>query len=491
MLIHFGYAVFGVSVGIIFGAIPGMTASMAIIVFLPITYAYDMITSLYLLLGLYVGGVSGGLVPAILINIPGTPASITTVFDGHPMALRGEGDRALKIGIISSFFGGIFSLLLLFLFTPQLSIIAIRFSAVEKFLIILFALTIIAALSKGTMLQGIFAGFLGVFTALIGVFNDNFQMRLVPDFLESDLRYGFSLFPVIIGLFAISQLFEEAEKGMKPNTEKEDTNSDLVKFSLKDFKDQAINLIRSSSIGTFFGILPGVGASAASIFSYSQAKSWSKQPKKLGTGAVEGLVASETANNAVTGGALIPLLSIGIPGDANAAILLGAFMLHGLSVGPLFIRQNPVIWNSILLSMLLNNVIMLLLMFYFIKYISKVIFIPKSRLYPFIIIMCIIGSYSINYGVTFDMWTMLTFGFIGYLFNKFGFSLASYLVGFILGGDLEKYFMDALKGSGGRLSVFFVGRPIALVIWALIAISIFYSIYENQRDKKNDQKIKG
>ncbi|MDF2821706.1 MAG: conserved rane protein of unknown function [Clostridiales bacterium] len=488
-LLQFVVAAVGVVIGIIFGALPGMTATMAIAIFLPLTYAYDITTSMYLLLGLYVGGISGGLVPAILINIPGTPSSITTGFDGHPMAIRGEGVRALRIGIVSSLFGGIFSLLVLWLFTPPLAALAIKFSAVEKFLIILFAMTVIAALSKGNMTKGIFAGFLGVLTALAGTFADNQKLRLVPSMFKMDMLSGFQLLPVLIGLFAISQVLMEAESGMKKSIVKPTKlGEEAKKFKFSDFKGQLVNLIRSSSIGTFIGILPGVGGSAASLLSYSQAKSFSKEPEKLGTGAVEGLVASESSNNGLTGGALVPLLSLGIPGDSTTAVLIGAFMLQGIQVGPLFITQNPGIWNTMLFALLICNIIMFLVMFYPVKYIANIIKIPKNRLYPVVIIMCIVGAYASRNGNMFDVWTLLLFGIIGYLFIKFGIPVTPYLIGFILGRDLEKYFIDSLKGSGGNLSIFF-SRPIGWVIWGLIFISLAYAYYDNRKAKKQTIKV--
>jgi putative tricarboxylic transport membrane protein len=483
MLTHFLIALMGVLMGIIFGAIPGMTATMAVAIFLPLTYAYDMTTALFLLLGLYVGGISGGLVPAILINIPGTPSSICTTFDGHPMAQKGEGERALKVGITASFFGGIVSLCCLWLFTPLLSDLAIKFTSVEEFLIILFALSIISALSKGSMTKGIFAGFLGVLTALVGSFSDNNKERLVPSFLSGDLTSGFSLLPVLIGLFAISELLEMAEKGM-PHTNVEELakSKDAVKFSFRDFKGQVINVFRSSLLGTFTGVLPGVGGSAASILSYSTAKNFSKHPEKFGTGIPDGLIASESANNGLTGGALIPLLSLGIPGDSTTAVLMGAFMLQGIQVGPLFITQNPDTWKTILISLLLCDFLMFFVMFFPIKYIAKIIYIKPARLYPIIVLMCVVGAYTCNNGILFDVWTLLLFGLVGYLFNKFGLSVPCYLIGFILGGSLEKYFIDSLKGSGGSLAVFF-SHPIGNGIWVLILSSIAYSIYINHRQK--------
>ena len=481
---HVLIALLGVVAGIIFGAIPGMTATMAVAVFLPMTYAYDLNMALYLLLGLYVGGISGGLVPAILINIPGTPSSITTTFDGYPMAKRGEGERALKIGILSSFIGGMISLICLWLFTPMLSAAALKFSAVEKFLIILFALTVIAALSKGQMLRGVFAGFLGVLTSLIGMFSVNNAYRMVPAMFKSKMQDGFQLLPVLIGLFAIAQIFEEAEEGMRFKIEKVDGEMNgNTKFSLKDFKGQGVNLVRSALIGTFMGVLPGVGGSAASILAYAQAKNFSKHPELLGTGVAEGLVASETSNNGLTGGALIPLLSLGIPGDSTTAVLISAFMLQGVQVGPLFITQNPETWNTILIALLCCNILMFICMFYPIKWISKIIYIPRQRMYPVIIMICIVGAYATKNGRIFDVWALLIFGVIGYIFGKIKIPASCYLIGFILGKDLENYFIQSVSASNGSLGVFF-SRPIGLFIWLLIIISIAYAIYDDRNTKK-------
>src|SRR5699024_3472813 len=287
----------GVFLGIILGAIPGMTATMAIAIFLPLTYSLDLIDSLGLLLGLYVGGISGGLIPAILINIPGTPSSLCTTFDGYPMTQKGEAEKALKLGISASVFGGFFSLIILYFFAPILSTVAVDFSSVEKFLIIVFALTVIASISQGSLLGGIFSGVLGILIRLVGMYPDNNQLRFVPDAFESQLMYGFDLVPVLIGLFAIGQLLEEAENGMEnTSTQNIDFKNNKNKFKFSLLLKQKLNVLRSSILGTFIGILPGVGGSAASITAYSQAKNFSKHPEKFGTGEPEGLVASESAN---------------------------------------------------------------------------------------------------------------------------------------------------------------------------------------------------
>ena len=489
---HILIAAFGVAIGIIFGAIPGMTATMAVATFLPLTYAYDMEMALYLLLGLYVGGISGGLVPAILINIPGTPSSLCTTFDGAPMAKRGESERAMKIGITSSFMGGMISLAVLAVFTPVLAGWAIKFSAVEKFLIILFALTVIAALSKGQMLRGIWIGLVGALIALMNQFPVNNAYRMVPAFCKAEMQQGFQLFPVLMGLFAISQMLEECEHGMHAKYGKDDAKdvSTTVAYSFrKDFKGQTVNVIRSSLIGTLMGILPGVGGSAASLLAYSQAKSFSKHPELMGTGQPEGLIASESSNNGLTGGALVPLLSLGIPGDATTAVLIGAFILQGIQVGPLFITNHPHIWNTILVALLISNILMYIIMFFPIKLLAKIILIPQERLYPVVLMMCTVGAYATMNGRTFDVWGMLLFGVIGYLLKKLKFPTTCFLIGFILGGDLEDYFIQAITAYDGRLTGFFV-RPIGWVIWIMIIASIAYAVLDNRKSKKQEQVAK-
>ena len=470
----------GVLIGILFGAIPGMTATMAVAVCLPLTYALNLNQALALLLGLYVGGISGGLVPAILINIPGTPSSIATTFDGYPMAAKGEAEKALKIGIVSSLFGGLFSAGILFFFAPALADVAIKFSYVEKFLVILFALTVIASLSKN-MLGGIFSGMLGVLISLIGAYDINVggngEFRLMLPFMEKSLEDGFSLLPVLIGLFGLATILEEAANGVPAEPDGGGLSlRQHVPFSLKVFKGQFINLIRSSSIGTFVGLLPGVGGSAASILSYTQGKNFSKEPSKWGTGIPDGVIASEASNNGLTGGALIPLLSLGIPGDSTTAVLIGAFTLQGIQVGPLFIGENPTIWHTMMLALLLANLVMFAVMFFSIKYIAKVITVPKYILHPIIIMMCVVGAYAINYGVMFDVWTLLIFGLFGYLGQKIGIEIAPFIIGFILGKSAEIYFVKSLE-SFGTLTIFFTKSPIALFLWVLILLSLAFPVY--------------
>lgn len=477
----------GALIGVIFGAIPGMTATMAVAVCLPLTYALDINNGIALLLGLYVGGISGGMVPAVLLNLPGTPSSITTTFDGYPMAKKGEGERALKICIVASLFGGLFSAAVLFFFAPVLSDFAIKFSYVEKFLIILFALTVIASLTKN-MLMGIFSGVLGVWLSLIGTYDitdgGNGMPRLMFDFMEEYLISGFSLLPVLIGIFGITTILLDAEKGFKG-----EAGSPTVKltkgsgFSLRLFKGQFVNLIRSSSIGTFVGMLPGIGGSAASVLAYSQEKNFSKDSSEMGKGATQGLVASESSNNALTGGALVPLLSLGIPGDSTTAILIGAFTLQGIQVGPLFISDNLDTWYTMTIALVVANVIMFGIMFYAIKHIAKVIEVPKHLLYPIIVMMCVVGAYAINYGIMFDVWTLLIFGLFGYVATKVGIEVVPLIIGFILGGSAEVYFVKSIE-SYGNLSVFFTKSPIAMVLWGLILLSLAFPVFLKFRERR-------
>lgn len=477
----------GTFVGIVFGAIPGMTATMAVAVCLPLTYPLGLENGLALLLGLYVGGISGGLVPAILLNIPGTPSSITTTFDGYPMTQRGEGEKALKIGICASFAGGIISLIALYLFAPALADFAIRFSYVEKFLIILFALSVMGALSTN-MLIGIFSGFLGIFISLIGTYDissgGNGKHRLIPSGLEYWLDSGFSLLPVLIGIFGLSAILQQAEAGMPPGLSRDKVRiGKSSKFSFSIFKGQALNVIRSSGIGTFVGILPGVGGSAASILAYTNAKTFSKNPENFGKGEPAGIIASESGNNGLTGGALVPLLSLGIPGDSTTALLIGAFTLQGIQVGPLFIGNNPQTWTAMIFAMLIANIAMFMMMFYAIRYVALIVTIPKHILFPIILMMCVIGAYTINYGIMFDVWTLLIFGLFGWLALKIRLEIAPFIIGFILGPSAEIYFVKSLE-SFGDLSIFFTKSWIAVLLWILILGSIAGSAFISSKARE-------
>lgn len=459
---------------------------MAVAVCLPMTYGMDMTLGLGLLLGLYVGGISGGLVPAILLNIPGTPASITTTFDGYPMTQQGRGEIALKTSIVASLFGGMFSATVLYFFAPTLADIAIKFSYIEKFLIILFALSVIASLSK-SLLMGAFSGVLGIWISLIGAYDisvgGNGETRLMLPFMEGYLENGFSLLPVLIGVFGLAAILEDAEKGLKSGlVDKSISLAGSSRFSIGVFRGQIANLIRSSGIGTFVGMLPGIGGSAASVLAYTQTKNFSKDPSKLGQGATEGVISSESANNGLTGGALIPLLSLGIPGDSTTAVLIAAFTLQGIQVGPLFIGENMGTWHTMVIALVIANIAMFFVMFFAIKHIVKVVLVPKHILYPIIVMMCVVGAYTINHGVMFDVWTLLLAGVFGWAARKVGIEIAPLIIGFILGKSAEVYFVKSLESFDDPL-IFFTKSPIAVGLWVLIFASLVFSIYSSAKGR--------
>ena len=467
---YIAVALFGVVIGIIFGAIPGMTATMAVAVFLPLTYAYSMEMALYLLLGLYVGGISGGLVPAILINIPGTPSSVCTTFDGHPMALRGEGERALKIGVTSSFMGGMISLVVLALFTPILAGWAIKFSAVEKFLIILFALTVIAALSRGQMLRGLWIGMLGVLVAMMNQFSVNNEYRMVPEFLESQMQSGFQLFPVLIGLFAITEIMAKARDmnkatGTAVKVEKEKTRfRDVLKYKMV--------LLKSSILGVFIGAVPGTGAAISSFLAYNEAKRTSKHPEEYGHGSEEAVVASESANNAVTGATLIPLLTLGIPGDTNTAVLLGALTMQGIAAGPQLFTQHGEWVYTIMLGLIAVNIFMYLQGRVFIRGFVKITRVPTSTLVPILVMLCVIGAYAIDYSV-FNAIFMVGVGIFGYFMTKLDMPMTPMVIGLVLGKLCESNLRRALIVSKGSWATFFTS-PISLFFILLSLFMLFF-----------------
>lgn len=484
--LFFALVIGGTFLGIIFGSIPGLTATMAVAVCLPLTFPLGLENGLALLLGLYVGGIAGGLVPAVLLGIPGTPSSLTTTFDGYPMAKAGEGEKALRIGVVSSLVGGLVSLLLLYLFAPTLADFAIEFSFVEKFLIILFALTVMAALSRD-LLIGVFSGVLGIFLSLIGQYDvsdgGNGRVRLVPEGWEYYLDTGFALLPVLIGLFGLAAILEQAERGVPRGHRREDLKlGSQSTFSFSIFRNQIGNLLRSSTVGTFVGVLPGVGGSAASLLAYSNAKTFSRHPETFGKGEPAGIVASESGNNALTGGALVPLLSLGIPGDSTTAILIGAFTLQGIQVGPLFIGNNPDTWNAMIVAMLIANVAMFLMMFMAIRRMALVVIIPKHILFPVVLMMCVVGAYTINYGIIFDVWTLLIFGVFGWLAIKLRLEIAPFIIGFILDPSAEVYFVKSLE-SFGDLTIFFTKSWIAIALWVLIIASLAGSFYLSRKAK--------
>lgn len=474
----------GVLIGIMFGSIPGLTATMGIALCLPLTYSMDMVPSMALLCGIFIGGISGGLIPAILINVPGTPSSIATCFDGHPMAVNGHAQRAMGIGVFYSFIGGTLSFLALFFISPPLAKIAIHFGPYEYFSVAVFSLTLIASISKQSIAKGLIAGLIGMAFAMVGPAPIDSFSRYT--FGVKGLKGGFDILVVMIGLFAISEVIKAGNDS--PELQKATLKRENIKgfgFSIKEFKEQFVNFIRSSFIGIAMGILPGVGGSTSSVLAYFAAKNSSKHPEKFGTGIMDGVVASESANNATIGGAMIPLLTLGIPGESTTAMLLGAFMIHGLTPGPLLFAKNGAIVYSIFAALIVSNVIMLIMEFYGLRLFTKVLYIPKYILLPIIFVLCAVGAFGLN-NRTFDIWIVIFFGIISIAFDVFDYPLAPVILGFILGPIAEKNLRSGLMLTGGSFWPF-LQHPICLFFIVATVLSIVITLIQQVRKNKNQE----
>lgn len=475
----------GVFVGIIFGAVPGLSSIMAIALFLPFTFGMSSASSMSLLIGLYIGSVSGGLISAILLNISGTANSIATTFEGYPMAKKGEGGKAISNGIIFSFLGGLFSMIILFFVSPILSDIAIQFTPFDYFAIVIFSLTMMVSLSGGSILKGLMSGLLGMTFTFVGMA----PIDAVPRFTfgSTALLGGFSLLPFMLGTFAVTEVIALAETvGHEMKGEIISNKLDNLRISFDDIKSQFKNFIRSSFIGTGIGILPGIGGGVANLLAYSVAKNRSKHPEEFGTGILDGIVASESANNASIGGAMIPLLSLGIPGDATTALLIGGFIIHGVTPGPLLIMQQPTLVYSIFATLIIANIIMLILEFASLRLFIKLFNIQKAILLPVILTICVVGAFGNNNRV-FDVILMFIFGIIAYFLKKFEYPIAPMVIGFILSPLLESNFRRALMYSNGDL-VAFISKPLPVIMFIISIISLFFPLIKNHREKA--RKIK-
>lgn len=464
----------GTFLGAVMGAIPGLTVTMGVALFLPVTFVMSPVDGLSLLMALYIGGTGGGLISAVLLKIPGTPSSIATTFDGHPMAERGEAGRALSIGIICSFLGGIFSLAILYWLAPQFAKVALQFGSFEYFAIALFSLTLVSSVSEGSIARGIASAGLGLTVAFIGMAPITAYPRFTFGWAELD--GGISLLPALIGLFAVSQVLQEAESvGPSSVIKAAKFNLRQLGLSIKAGRKHVWNFVRSSLIGVGIGILPGLGGSISNLVTYGIARKYSKYPEKFGTGVTDGLVASESANNATTGGALIPLMTLGIPGDNTTAILLAGFMIHGITPSPELFQNNGVLVYGIFTALFISNVFMLGIMFGFMKSIVRLLSIPKHILLPVIMILCVVGSYGINNRI-FDVGTMIAFGVLGWIMSKAKLPVTPLLLGFILGPIIEVNLRRGLMSSRGEFMPF-ITNPFSGILLALTVVVVLMSAF--------------
>lgn len=468
----------GVVLGIMFGATPGLTTSMGMVFLLPLTFTISPVNAMALLTALYVGGTSGGLITAILLNIPGTPAAISTTFDGYPMAQRGEAGKALGAGIVFSFIGGGISFLLLYVLAAPIARVAVRFTPFDYFGITFFAVTLIGGLSGKSLLKGIAAAVLGMILATFG----SAPLDGFPRFSFGwrQLNAGFNLLPVLIGVYAVTEILKRAESGAElQNVKAQEFKIKGFGMSMAEFVGQIPNAMRSMLIGLGIGSLPGLGAGQANIIAYSVAKRRSRHPEKFGTGVLDGVVASETANNAVIGGALIPTLAMGIPGDAGTALLLAGFMIHGLQPGPMLIQNSAPLVYTIFAALLVANVVMIIVEFFGIRMFIQLLKIPKYYILPVIIVLCMVGAFSINNRI-FDAISILIFAAIGYWLYKFQYPLAPFILGFILSPIIEINFRRGLMFSEGSYLAF-IQRPVAAFFIILTFVSIAFMALRRPR----------
>ena len=471
--------VVGVILGLIFGSIPGLTATMAIAICLPITYGMDAVAGMSMLMGLYIGGVSGGLIPAILLKLPGTPSSIATTFDGYPMARKGEAGKAFSFAIVSSFFGGLISIIALMIISPPLGRIALEFGPFEFFAIVVFSLTLISSLSGDSMVKGILSGALGMSFAMVGSAPIDAFPRFTFGF--SSLDAGFDLLPVLIGLFAVSEILVNAEKKVKDN---QSTRLKKINYrvKMKEYFEQKWNFLRSTLLGLGIGILPGIGGGTANIIAYATTKNLSKNPEEFGKGNPAGIVASESSNNAAIGGALVPLISLGIPGDTVTAMLLGGLVLHGLQPGPMLIQNSGDVVYGIFAALIIANILMAIFLFLGMRGFVRLLSIPQAILLPIILALCVVGAFGVNNRL-FDVGALFFFGIIGYLMIKAKIPLTPLVLGFILGPILETNLRRGLMLSEGSFMPFLT-EPIAAGFLLLTILSIAMKIFSNRRKKR-------
>ena len=471
----------GVFLGIIVGAIPGFSGTMLITLTVPLTFTMLDLDAMVLMISMYVGSISGGLISATLLRMPGTPGAIMTVLDGYPMAQRGEAAKALALGVTASFVGGMISWVFLYTLSPSLAIWGAKFGPWEMFAMTGMALALIASLAQGSLLKGLLAAMLGVLISLPGMDPSTGMLRMT--FGINQLATGFGLVPVLLGIFVISQVLQDISKvGKKPDMI-EARGSLFLKAAV--WARQWFNMLRSALIGTWIGILPGVGASVGAIVSYTVAKNGSKTPEKFGTGFEDGIVAAETANNATIGGALIPLVTLGIPGSTVDAILIGALLLHNLQPGPMLFVTYPTLIYVIIASCLVANVVMFFMMTGMCRKIAKLAMVPVHLLLPPIVLCCLLGSLAIHNSI-FDIWVAIGFGILGYLMSLCKLPHGPFIIGFILANLAESSLRTALMASGGDWSAFF-GRPVA-VAFALVTVAMLYfSLRRELRTQKAAQ----
>jgi len=482
------YCFVGVSIGTLVGVLPGIGAVGTMAILLPVTFGIPPTAAIIMLAGIYYGAMYGGSTTSILVNLPGEAASVVTTLDGYQMARQGRAGPALGICAFGSFIAATLSILALQFVANPLASIALRFGPPEYFSIMVLAFVILTYLAQKSLVKALMMAAVGGLLGTIGL--DTFSGLPRFTFGIPDLLDGIGLVPVGMGLFGISEIFVNAEKILQREIYKTEIKHLLP--SLRDWMDSKWAILRGTVIGFFVGALPGPGASVASFASYAVEKRVSKRPEKFGTGVIEGVAGPESANNSATVGSMVPLLTMGIPGSLATAMLLGALMIQGITPGPLLVKEHPDLLWGVIFSMYIGNVMLLIINLPLIGLWVRLLRIPYSLLFPLIVLVCMIGGYSVRH-TTVDLWLMLIFGVVGYLFRKFEYEPAPLILAFVLSDLFDETLRQSLILSKGSFSIFFV-RPIScgcLIFAALIlGSSIISSLRGPSAQKKKGEKVK-
>jgi len=488
-ILHWKYLLplfLGTLAGVVGGAVPGVTITMAIIVILPFTYGLDPLAGLAAMTGVYVGGSAGGLVVACLLGIPGTPSAIATTFDGFPMARKGEPGRALWLGVWASFFGGLLGGVFLILVTGPLAAIALEFGPWEFFSLFVLAMAMVAGLTEASFVKGLLATAIGLLVTVIG----SDPIANVPRFTFGSefLVSGFPFLPVLIGVFAFAQIMTDIEKLRDPRsagagggTSVRPTLSVSHAKVIWEILSRPFLLLWSTLVGIVIGVLPAIGGSAANMMAYDQAKKFSRHPEKFGTGTPEGIIASESANNSNVGGSLVTIMAFGIPGDAVTAVMLGAMTIHGIQSGPLFVSQNPDVAYGIYAAYILAHPLMLLIIGFSTFFILRITTVRLAVLAPVVLVLCVIGAYALNNTMQ-SVYVLLLFGVIGYALVKAGLPLAPLILGLILGDQIELNLIRAIMTDSDPW--LFVTRPISGGLLAAAALSVGFAVWQHLRHQR-------
>ena len=473
----------GCLIGLVLGAIPGMSGGMAITILLPVTFKMDSSVAIAMLISIWVGSCSGGFIGSVLLGIPGTPSSLSTCYDGYAMTKKGEVTRALSLGTVSNFLGTVPSIIIAMIACPIISSFAVKMGPWEYFALGLMAITMVITLSKGNMYKGFISAGIGLLITQVGYSPISSTERFTFD--SYYLSGGFNMIAVLTGLFAGSMIMMDYAKGQTGAAGSFSGKIDRFRLPVRDFLDNIFNCIRSFLVGLVIGFLPGMGAALSNVVAYALAKSGSKRSAEFGSGCPDGSIAPEVANNASIGGAIIPMISLGIPGDGTTALLLGGLTIHGITAGPLMQSNEPVFCNMIFLAALLGAVLALVIEIASIKYFPLLLRAPYHFLYPAILVLSFVGAY-INANNMFAVYCAIGFSLLGLWMNYAGVPATPFILSYVLGSMLETNFRKALSYAKGDWTSFFT-RPVSCI---LLVIAIGMVVWSFAKDKLPQKEAK-